>query len=435
MRDIAEFKDHIHDKELSKRELRRRLTEDLKRSSEAKKELTGSIDQLRKQVEEAVYANDPVKKELLLTKAYSQEHQLQKELEREAELQVRLEDAEHELKNFANSLAVKYPKIAVEAHDWDPTTISHGSNQKLQWGCRKKGHIYKALVHNRVYKKSGCPYCANKKILVGYNDLATTHPHLAEELYTTDGRDVFPGTHKPLVWECPASHKYWKSPYLRTKSKTSACPVCKAMIANFDSTIKEDPAKYQECLHDQRKISIDNIGIGVGRIENESWRKSLNALKESILEKGQQKNIRVFTRRSVVDGVLLRGDKGYQLIDGGLRLQALTELSEEHPEDRRFARIHADIFRNEDWVVREQEEARGSGADNRRTGKLGQVAEALEAEMIGNKKAEGQGWQSVSILPDLEIRARGEYADNLQELEMLAKAIRLKITAQEDNEY
>lgn len=433
MQDIAEFKDHIHDKELSKREMRRILAEDLKRSARAKKELARSIDELRKQVEEAVCANDPVKKELLLTKAYGQEHQLQKELECEAELRVRLEEADHELKKFANSLAVKYPKIAVEAHEWDPTTISHGSNQKLQWTCPQEGHIYKALVHNRVNKNSGCPYCANKKILAGYNDLATTHPHLAEELYTTDGRDVFPGTHKPLVWECPASHKYWKSPYLRTKSKTSACPVCKAMIANFDSTIKEDPAKYQECLHDQRKISIDNIGIGVKRIENESWRKSLDALKESMLEEGQQNNIRVFTRRDSGDYEHCRSHKSYQLIDGGLRLQALTELSEEHPEDRRFARIHADIFRNEDWVVSEQEgEALESGG---RTGKLGQVAEALEAEMIGNKKVEGQGWQSVSILPDLEIRARGEYADNLQELEMLAKAIRLKITAQEDNDY
>lgn len=49
-----------------------------------------------------------------------------------------------------------------------------------------------------------CPVCANKEILVGYNDLWTTHPQIAKLLYNPeDGYRYTYGSGKKVKWKCP----------------------------------------------------------------------------------------------------------------------------------------------------------------------------------------------------------------------------------------
>ena len=55
-----------------------------------------------------------------------------------------------------------------------PSQLSFGSNRKVWWACTR-GHEWQATVNNRS-KGKGCPYCAGKKVLKGYNDLSTTNP-------------------------------------------------------------------------------------------------------------------------------------------------------------------------------------------------------------------------------------------------------------------
>ena len=57
--------------------------------------------------------------------------------------------------------------------------ITVGSNIKIWWKC-SLGHEWESTVGNRN-KGSGCPYCSNYKAWVGYNDLATANPELANE--------------------------------------------------------------------------------------------------------------------------------------------------------------------------------------------------------------------------------------------------------------
>jgi len=58
-----------------------------------------------------------------------------------------------------NDLQTKFPEIAAEAHEWDPTTITVGSDQKKEWKC-KKDHIYSSAVSSRTSVGCGCPTCA-----------------------------------------------------------------------------------------------------------------------------------------------------------------------------------------------------------------------------------------------------------------------------------
>ena len=61
--------------------------------------------------------------------------------------------------------------------DLDIKTLTCGSKKKAWWKC-EKSHEWIATIKDRNNGR-GCPYCSNKKILIGYNDLVTTNPKLA----------------------------------------------------------------------------------------------------------------------------------------------------------------------------------------------------------------------------------------------------------------
>ena len=81
-------------------------------------------------------------------------------------------------------LSKTHPKLAKEAFGWDPSKVLFGSGKKYEWKCQKK-HIWIESCNNRTNpnrsENAGCPYCANKKVLSGFNDLETLYPKLARE--------------------------------------------------------------------------------------------------------------------------------------------------------------------------------------------------------------------------------------------------------------
>ena len=67
-----------------------------------------------------------------------------------------------------------------------PDKISFGSTTKVYWqhtvikNQKEFKHVWKASPNSRTNKNSNCPYCANKKVMKGFNDLATEFPKLAK---------------------------------------------------------------------------------------------------------------------------------------------------------------------------------------------------------------------------------------------------------------
>lgn len=135
-----------------------------------------------------------------------------------------------------NDLLTTHPRL-VEEWDYDsngellPTMVSFGSNEKAWWKC-KHGHKWQAIISSRS-KKNGynCPICSNQRLLVGYNDLTTTHPQLIEEWdYESNGEllptMVMAGTSKKVWWCCKHGHKWQAYVYSRTGKKRSNCPIC-----------------------------------------------------------------------------------------------------------------------------------------------------------------------------------------------------------------
>lgn len=56
-----------------------------------------------------------------------------------------------------------------------PEKLKTSSHKKAWWLC-DKGHSYEMTIGNKYRQHSGCPYCTNKKVLSGFNDLTNHNP-------------------------------------------------------------------------------------------------------------------------------------------------------------------------------------------------------------------------------------------------------------------
>ena len=115
------------------------------------------------------------------------------------------------------SLAEEYPELAKE---WDfeknigftPDMFLSGSHKEVYWIC-PLGHSYPAVINERVRSKTNnnCPFCSNRQVLVGFNDLATTHPALTAQWHPTMNGDLTPqmvnaGSDERVYWQCEHGH-------------------------------------------------------------------------------------------------------------------------------------------------------------------------------------------------------------------------------------
>ena len=131
-----------------------------------------------------------------------------------------------------NDLKTTMPHLAKE---WDydlnektPEDVTKFSNLKVNWTC-ELNHKWKTTISNRSSRGDNCPYCSNKKILVGFNDLATTHPDLIKEWDFKKNKTCTPeqvtfGSSNYVWWRCESDHS-WQS-YIYNRTKGSCCPTC-----------------------------------------------------------------------------------------------------------------------------------------------------------------------------------------------------------------
>lgn len=61
--------------------------------------------------------------------------------------------------------------------------ILGAESKYLKWICSICGGEYSDAVGNMLKGINNCPYCNNKKVLSGFNDLATRNPDLVDEAY------------------------------------------------------------------------------------------------------------------------------------------------------------------------------------------------------------------------------------------------------------
>lgn len=147
-----------------------------------------------------------------------------------------------------NDLATTHPELSLQ---WDysknqirPEDVTHGSHKKVFWNCNK-GHSWDAQINSRV-KGQGCPYCNNKRVLTGYNDLETINPNLAKEWDYEKNESLKPsevvfGSKKKVWWRCSNNHSWQAQIIYRNNGR--GCPVCanRKIVKNYNDFASEHP--------------------------------------------------------------------------------------------------------------------------------------------------------------------------------------------------
>jgi rubrerythrin len=137
------------------------------------------------------------------------------------------------LKSF-NDLDSKFHNIALE---WDfkrnnditiPSQINFNNNSRIFWWVCPNGHSYKARIRDRTIRGYACPYCAGKKVLLGYNDIESKLPNV-KEIWDYQRNEKNPteytyGSSKKVYWNCAYGHVYIAS--IKHVVKGQKCPVC-----------------------------------------------------------------------------------------------------------------------------------------------------------------------------------------------------------------
>lgn len=135
---------------------------------------------------------------------------------------------EKKMLNDFKKLLKEWDYVKNNALNLKPDKLSYGSNKKAYWIC-SLGHSYFARIKQRV-NGSGCPICAGKEVLVGFNDLLTFYPLVCEEWdYDKNKKGPQEYTKKSgekVFWKCKNCGKSWICEIRsRTKNKTG-CPNC-----------------------------------------------------------------------------------------------------------------------------------------------------------------------------------------------------------------
>ena len=153
----------------------------------------------------------------------------------------------------SSSLAIKNPELLAE---WNttkndsltPYDVTPGSGKKVWWKC-SLGHEWQATIGSRV-NGNGCPYCSNQRVLIGFNDLATTNPELLDD-WDYERNRVLPteislGSSKAVWWKCKNGHSYEMVIHNRTGRQKSGCPYCSTPAKRVLKGFNDLQTKYPD---------------------------------------------------------------------------------------------------------------------------------------------------------------------------------------------
>ncbi|MCT1449571.1 zinc-ribbon domain-containing protein [Corynebacterium sp. p3-SID1194] len=171
-----------------------------------------------------------------------------------------------------NDLLTKRPQLAAEWHPKRnlpliPSEVTPSSKKRVWWKCLiDPRHEWQATVGDRA-AGYGCPFCSGNKVLSGYNDLTTTHPHLIEEWNwdkngNSNPQNISKGSTTRYWWTCPRLHDYKQSPNSRTHGR--GCPYCtnRLLLTGFNDLSTVAPKVAEQWHETKNTVPPTNVLAG-----------------------------------------------------------------------------------------------------------------------------------------------------------------------------
>lgn len=114
-----------------------------------------------------------------------------------------------------------------------PDKITCGSNKKAYFKCPiNPQHYFFTRIDHVILDNTKCPICANQKIIIGVNDLQSTHPNLIQEWDFNKNINIKPtevtyGKNIKVWWICKRNHSWSATIASRAGTQKTGCPICK----------------------------------------------------------------------------------------------------------------------------------------------------------------------------------------------------------------
>ena len=177
-----------------------------------------------------------------------------------------------------NDLLTCFPELINNEWDWiknnadgiRPDELTSYSNKKTYWHCNICNGSYLMNVCKKTIYHRKCPFCAGKKILIGFNDLQSCYPDIAKEWYqplngsitpdiVTKGSNIIriPDPKHPNktisvkpAWKCRKCEHIWRATVNnRTRSMIkSGCPACAHRVSKQENQVADYMNNYL-CEH------------------------------------------------------------------------------------------------------------------------------------------------------------------------------------------
>lgn len=190
------------------------------------------------------------------------------------------------------SLAAARPALARQWHPHKngmltPDQVSPGSGRKAWWVC-ERGHTWLASIHARC-TGTGCPVCAHRQVLRGFNDLASVNPQLAQEWHPTKNGSLTPAdvaahSNRKVWWQCIRGHEWYGS--INGRWGKNGCAACSAELQTSFAEqaiflyVSRCFTAYNRYVFQKREIDVYIPSLSIG-IEHDGWFHESNRIQAS----------------------------------------------------------------------------------------------------------------------------------------------------------
>lgn len=173
----------------------------------------------------------------------------------------------HLLYKGFNDLASNYPELAEEWSERNAPKradeVFPKSRENVWWKCRVCGYEWRAVIDSRV-KGVSCPVCADRVVVAGINDLATTDPELIQEWDYDRNTTITPekvqrNSLRIVWWKCSHGHR-WRAKIADRAIDKEPCHICrKAFEKEFPDILLRyylRQAGYEVIIDEEKLIGI-----------------------------------------------------------------------------------------------------------------------------------------------------------------------------------
>lgn len=170
------------------------------------------------------------------------------------------------------NLAETHPELAAQWHptlngSLKPTDVTAGASSKSPFWICDLGHTWKAVIPNRA-KGSGCPYCSNQAVWLGFNDLESQSPEIARD-WDWDKNSLKPSevvvkSTRRAWWLCAQGHS-WDAQISSRTGQGTGCPYCAGIriLPGYNDLATVNPPYLTEWNYKKNSVKPSEIGPAV----------------------------------------------------------------------------------------------------------------------------------------------------------------------------